>query len=970
MSQEVLKVIAQLFSLLSDNYKSLTRKQQEVITFIFESRLGKQQAEEYLNIFEEYAVNTTENSDTSHQERILLTCAKVNRTLTEKQKLILFCEILEFINAAKRISTADKETLGDIRNAFGLKEEDYNMLSTFVLSPIPNEPVKDIVLLGRVPPPHYNGGFMKAEQLHDYISILRLERNGLFFLKYHGTEDISLNGAPIISGKIYLFSYGSIIRLSKGSLVYYGDILSYFSKNDPTSPVCFNCKNVSFTFPDGTLALRDINISENKGTLFGIMGASGAGKTTLINIMSGILQPNSGSVEINGYDIHESPEEIKGVIGHVSQEDLLIEELTVFENLYYNARLSFGQKTVSEIRHMVTQMLRSLNLNQIKHLKVGNQLNKFISGGQRKRLNIALELIREPAVLFVDEPTSGLSSRDSQNVIDLLKELSLKGKLIFVIIHQPSSDIFKLFDKIYIMDTGGYPAYYGSPLNAVSYFKKATKHTTPDEGQCEACGNVNPEQIFDIIEAQVVNEFGRLTERRNVTPSTWWKLFQKNFIITQHKPTGSIPHVSLHIPHKVKQFYLFASRDIKSKLSNRQYLLINLIQAPLLAFLLAWVIRYTPAGEDSYSYSANDNIPAFFLMSVIVALFTGLMNSAEEIIKDRKILKREQFLNLSRHSYLSAKIFILFTISGFQAAMYVAVGNSVLGISGFFSDFWLIFFSTACFANIIGLNLSSAMNSVVNVYIVIPLLLIPQMILSGALFPFDKLNCSFAAKEVTPIIADLMVSRWAYEALAVRQYTSNGYQKYFYDTHQKIRKAHTYKAFLLPELEAMHAKDNDNHARKFVAFIASDMDIELDNKLSTKGQIQHINQALIHLSNQYADQKEYIVNQLEKRGISVSELKNKYYNENLGRVVRNAGSRERISLKNNSLSINTEQVFFRPIPQHQLDYRAHFFAPEKHIGGRYVTTFIFNCIVIWGFSMFFYITLYRETFNISIRKTS
>src|ERR1035438_8621145 len=144
---------------------------------------------------------------------------------------------------------------------------------------------------------------------------------------------------------------------------------------------------------------------------------------------------------------------------------------------------------------MVLNLLTDLGLYETRDLKVGSPLEKTISGGQRKRLNIALELIREPAVLFVDEPTSGLSSRDSENIMDLLKELALKGKLVFVVIHQPSSEIFKMFDKLMILDVGGYPIYYGNPVDAVIYFKTIINHVNSNESECITCGNVNPELI-------------------------------------------------------------------------------------------------------------------------------------------------------------------------------------------------------------------------------------------------------------------------------------------------------------------------------------------------------------------------------------------------------------------------------------------------------------------------------------------
>lgn len=197
-------------------------------------------------------------------------------------------------------------------------------------------------------------------------------------------------------------------------------------------------------------------MSEESGKLIGIMGGSGAGKSTLLNVLNGIEIPSGGSVTINGKNIHTQREDIQGVIGHVSQDDLLIEELSVYENLFYNAKLCFGNLSDEEISKKCHQLLASIGLAKTK-LKVGSPLEKTISGGQRKRLNISLELIREPSVLFVDEPTSGLSSRDSENIMDLLKELALKGKLIFVVIHQPSSEIYKMFDKLMILGCGRIP---------------------------------------------------------------------------------------------------------------------------------------------------------------------------------------------------------------------------------------------------------------------------------------------------------------------------------------------------------------------------------------------------------------------------------------------------------------------------------------------------------------------------------
>lgn len=530
------------------------------------------------------------------------------------------------------------------------------------------------------------------------------------------------------------------------------------------------------------------------------MGASGAGKTTLLNVLAGIETPSSGTVKINGVDIFQEKEKVKGVIGYISQDDILIEDLTVFENLYYNAKLCFKDSSEEEIVTRVENTLTNLGLLHIKHLKVGNVLNKKISGGQRKRLNIALELIREPAVMFVDEPTSGLSSRDSENVIDLLKELSLKGKIIFVVIHQPSSDIYKKFDKMFLMDTGGYPIFNGPPVEAVTYFKTASNQINSDKGQCSECGNVNPEQIFDIVEAKVVNEYGKLTDQRKVTPTEWRKAYDESSSFVKEDDVQEEPPNSLSIPNRIKQAVIYTTRDLKSKFSNTQYLIINLLEAPLLAALLAFIIRYKDSEAESYVFMENENIPAYILMSIVVALFMGLTVSAEEIIKDQKILRREQFLNLSRFSYLMSKVGILFTLSAFQTFLFVLVANLILDIDGMLFTYWAVLFSISCFANILGLNISASFSSAITVYILIPLLLIPQMILSGAMFSFDNLNSLITNKNKTPIISDMMASRWAYEAITVNQFKNNEYEAPLFKLNQKKSELNFVKSYTIPKL--------------------------------------------------------------------------------------------------------------------------------------------------------------------------
>ncbi|MBK8340454.1 MAG: ABC transporter permease [Flavobacteriales bacterium] len=523
-------------------------------------------------------------------------------------------------------------------------------------------------------------------------------------------------------------------------------------------------------------------------------------------MLNGNLRPSTGRVTINGIDVHREAERIRGVIGHVSQDDLLIEELSVYQNLFYNAKLCFGDLSDERIGERVLKLLQQLGLYETKDLKVGNPLDKTISGGQRKRLNIALELIREPSVLFVDEPTSGLSSRDSENIMDLLKELALKGRIVFVVIHQPSSDIFKLFDRLLLVDQEGYPVYYGDPVDSVVYFKRVTGQVNSDVGQCRSCGNVNPEQIFNILEAKLVDEYGMETDQRRIGPEAWNEVFraQMEGRMAQVAASRAVPKSTFKAPGWLVQLSVFFKRDGLAKLANRQYVLINLLEAPVLAFVMTFFLRYHGAGNagvTNYVYRTNDNIPQYLFIAVIVSLFLGMTVAAEEIIRDRKILQREKFLALSRNSYLLSKVAILFMISAIQALLFVLVGNAVLGITDMTAVHWALLFSTACFANVLGLNVSASFNSAKVIYIIIPMLIIPQLLFSGIIVRFDKLHPWFSSERSVPWIGNIMASRWAYEGLAVTQYQDNAYERLFYPFDQRMKTANWKKDLWISELQ-------------------------------------------------------------------------------------------------------------------------------------------------------------------------
>ncbi len=1015
MSEEILRALMQLFALLVKQDEGVERKEVEYVESFLNQQLNDEAAREYMQLFKKQAgMLDNANEDKADKKegkagkmkltsvkdsvRVLGICKKINKTLTQKQKIVSLVRLFEIVNAAGKFTDQRMAIINTVADVFKLDNNEFKDIKRFVLNSQSREmDFPALMIISNQSPELEQAKHIHCETESGQIYILQIKSEDLYFLRYTGTDDIYLNGLPLNTRRIYLFASGSTIKLPKGKPIYYSDVISHYLAGESAVRVSYQVNDVSYSFSNGGIGLRDISFSEGQGRLIGIMGASGAGKTTLLNVLSGTEAPTTGNVKINNIDLHNQKEKLEGVIGLIPQDDLLIEELTVFENLYYNAKLCFRNKSEEEITVMVEKTLSNLGLLDRRDMKVGSPLNKVISGGQRKRLNIALELIREPSILFVDEPTSGLSSRDSENVMDLLRELTLKGKLIFVVIHQPSSDIYKMFDNIMILDTGGYMIYYGNPVEGVMYFKRIDAQINSDIGECPDCGNVNPELIFNIIEARVVDELGRYTPDRKVLPHRWENLFKDNIKLDRVRTETDPPPATLKIPSWFSQFKIYSLRDFFSKISNRQYIALNLLEAPLLAFILSYIIRYiADPGSSVYIFRENENIPIYIFMSLIVALFLGLTISAEEIFRDRKILKREAFLNLSRSSYLFSKIIILLSISAIQAILFVWVGNSILGVKGMNLEYWLALFSIAAFANMLGLNISASFNSAVTIYILIPLLMIPQMILGGAMFSFEKLNRTIGSVDKVPLIAEIMPTKWTYEALMVHQYKNNAFQQYFFELEKSENVADFQKVYWLPELrnrleiviDEYSDKKEIIDSRTELQLISNEIRKELIRMPGvTFGKLEgldpesfnmdvagNIFEYLDQLDRKYTEnyekanrQKENIINYwMEQNPAQYRYLRDAYYNESLADIVKKVFEKNQILEFRDELVQQINPIYRDPIPGSWFNFRSHFYAPRKYFAGFFFDTFYFNIIIVWILTTVLYVTLYYNLLKKSI----
>lgn len=1002
----------QLFAIVA-NVGRDDSKTREFVSLFLNEQLNKELVEEYLLVYDRYYNEQNKKREglkarkrtSLNSVKVLKICSEINKELTQKQKVYVLVQLLEFIYQNNNDTDQALEFVVTVADSFNISRDEFDLAKDFVEAQEGEITLTDSVLVinnkDHEPEAKHH---IQAIGLNGQLRILHIQSVNTLFMKYFGSTELQLNGQLINPKKTYVLTQGSSLRSSKVAPIYYSDIINSFLTDKGIERTSFKAERITYRFKNGNVGLHPLTIDEESGNLIGIMGASGSGKSTLLNVLNGNYQPATGCVMINGYDIHspDNKEVIEGVIGYVSQDDLLIEELTVFQNIFYNAKLCFGDLAEMEVIRLTFKVLNALGLFEIKNLKVGSPLEKTISGGQRKRVNIALELIREPSVLFVDEPTSGLSSRDSENIMDLLKELTLRGKLIFVVIHQPSSDIFKMFDKLIILDTGGYLIYNGNPVDAIVYFKEQIQQANAVESECPTCGNVNPEQIFNIIESKILDEYGNQTDSRRVTPKEWYNKFKENLKLNLSKEKGkkNPPISNLKIPNAFRQFKVFITRDVLSKLTNKQYLLINFLEAPVLAFILSFIIKYSNTeSEVGYVFRENENLTAYIFMSVIVALFLGLTVSAEEIIRDRKILKREKFLNLSRGSYLFSKIAIMFTVSAIQIFTFVLVGNSILEIKGMYLEYWLVLFSAACFANMLGLNISASFDSAVTIYILIPFLIIPQLILSGVIVKFEKLNPLITVQKKVPLTGEIMASKWAFEALAVYQYKSNKFNKQFYYIDKDIKQASFKKNFWLSELKdrvnfldhhideggnvrkSMRAQEllykeisKENQRNPDVQLEEEYLDLLIEYKVNEillddlNAYLNALNKHYVKEYNFYNDEKDQLLIELNKDDElrdDFIKMKDAYTNESLEDLVTNKNDLDKIVEWKGELIQRADPIFKEP-----QGFRAHFLAPSKKLFGVNLTTFSANVMVLWLFSFILAVTLYFDALRKAIDSIS
>src|SRR6266852_4422526 len=573
--------------------------------------------------------------------------------------------------------------------------------------------------------------------------------------------------------------------------------------------------DIGHRFSNGEVGLDGISFALNRGELVCVMGASGCGKSTLLKVLGGQLEPTSGQVLLNGQPLYANLDQLKRYISYIPQEDAFDEHLTIGENLQFAAAIRSPHLSRRDRTRRLEGKLIELGLSERRDSVVGSPVKKTLSGGERKRPNHGLDMIGSADVYLFDEPTSGLSSKDSEHVIEIIRGMA-HNKIIIVTIHQPSSKLFQIFHKAILLDKGGRLVFFGTPAEMLRYFAEGElQHQFgADLGACPSCGTTRPEFIFDVLETPLrdlsgdiiyeENSRGQLVAARRYSPEFWRDKYEAFRLIQDVKQVSLRREQAPLLPsapvQKRKrgpirwrdewtQFRALMRRSFISKLRNRANIWITTCAAPVLALLIGSLLRYSESGK--YDFASAFHIPTYLFLGLLVAMFLSLTNSADDIIRDRPTLQRERNLDVRLPYYIFAKMSSLSVFALIQCVLFVLIGNYVLEVQGMFWVHLALMFMTAVGSLALGLLVSSLVSDAKTAANIVPLVLIPQILMSGALIKYEDMNRNLSlvysltrwfqehptkdrskkmdSKLQVPFVCQFIPMRWSYEEIVVAQ---------------------------------------------------------------------------------------------------------------------------------------------------------------------------------------------------------
>ena len=683
-----------------------------------------------------------------------------------KQRLLE--DWLEHLKATIALSTSEEPTETEFAHEQTVSL-DFSDLPLFNQSSIEKVsiPEQGTLLIGRDPDCQIVINHSSISWQHAKLQV----RNGAWSLL-----DLNSSNGTFVDGKKI-----TKVEVTSDSWIRVGTVVIHLNEGRVTTrkinedEIRLDVVHLSKKLASGETLLNDFSFSIYPGEIVAIMGPSGAGKTSLLECLTGHHLPTKGKIYLNGRSLHQHWGEFRHVMGYVPQEDVMHRDITVYEALYYAAKMRLPRDLPDEkVVETVERVLTRMGLAHIKNSIIGDEEVRGVSGGQRKRVNIALELLTEPKIIFLDEPTSGLDATSTLEVLQILRSLANTGTTIILTIHQPRVEAYRLIDNVILLVSGGKLAYYGPAYpDAPDYFSGFFPKYAYKKGSNPA------DYILDMLELnKTVDHFNwqkEFLQSPYYTRFVQNRLSQRKDIQQEQSRNKSVKRALL------TQFVHLFSRYSIRKLRDRSSLLIQLLQTPVIGGILAWLFW-----KEGYGIKTQAEVTAFkhegllnliqlqngihatiFLMAA-AAFWFGCSNVAREIVSEKAIYLREKRTGLRSGSYIASIFAYQFLLASIQTLFIAIIIWPTLELTSDFFAGWGILTLIASCGISLGLLVSASSKTEVTAISMIPLLLLPQLMMGG----FVKLYGELAYNGLQDNFADLMPIRWAFEAMLNLEYQS------------------------------------------------------------------------------------------------------------------------------------------------------------------------------------------------------
>ncbi len=528
------------------------------------------------------------------------------------------------------------------------------------------------------------------------------------------------------------------------------------AKREYIGNVTIEVASVAVNAPNGDRLLDSVSLTIFPSELVALMGPAGAGKTTFLKAINGYTPPAAGRVLFNGADLYQYYDRFRQQMSYVPQDDIVHAQLTVREALYFSAKLRTDLSD-AEIEKRIDKVLESLEIEDKKNIVIGSPERKVLSGGQRKRVNIAMELIAAAPVIFLDEPTSGLSSFDAENVVKVLKKLSTEEHTTIVTtIHQPSLDIFKQFDGLIMIsrDRGGRGAlaYFGpAHPDSIEFFDPESAQAARTQPGKE----LSPEMLLSGLKKKTTADWATTYDQSR---------YKKAFVADRSGKVPSVPNPKAESAVRTfgfGQWWTLVRRNFILKVRDREQGIILLLQAPLFGLLVGAVFGSVKYTESKYWPDAVKHAVGIEFLMVVAAIWFGCNNVARDIVGEWTVFQRERMVSLKLPSYVFSKMAVAAVLCFFQCLTLLGIAFLMCNLQADFLSTLGILYLSSLVGAALGLCVSARASTTESAIAMLPLILLPIIALGGGLTPVYEPDGT-----LKPIqqIAKVMPSRWAFEA--------------------------------------------------------------------------------------------------------------------------------------------------------------------------------------------------------------